>query len=150
MQVFMSQRKTHKGLFKPLNPKKYNGDAKNIVYRSSWELAFMAQLDKNPDVVWWSSEELPVPYRSPVDGSFHRYFPDFVVKRKSGEIVMVEIKPLRQTKPPVKGKKNSKRFLAEQITYVTNQAKFEAATEFCADKGWRFQVLTEIDLGILI
>jgi hypothetical protein len=74
---------TTKGYFKPLNPNKYKGDTSNIVYRSRWEFVYMARLDKDPDVVWWQSEETIIPYRSPVDNRIHRYYPDFVVRRKT-------------------------------------------------------------------
>jgi trans-aconitate methyltransferase len=70
----------YKGVFKPKNPQKYNGDPTNIIYRSSWELKYMMYLDSHENVLSWSSEEVIVPYRSPIDNKVHRYFPDFVVK----------------------------------------------------------------------
>ena len=73
----------YKGLFTPRNPQKYIGDPNNIIYRSSWECRVMDWLDRNPDIISWASEEMNVPYKSPVDGRFHRYFPDFIVKVKS-------------------------------------------------------------------
>ena len=36
----------------------------------------------------------------------------------------------------------------EQLTYVKNQAKWEAATKFCNKKGWEFKILTEKDITI--
>ena len=60
-------KKTYKGRFQPKNPKKYNGDANNIIYRSTWEVRVMKWLDEHPNVVWWASEELPIPYKSPLD-----------------------------------------------------------------------------------
>ena len=73
----------YKGIFKPYNPAKYRGNPTNIVYRSSWELKLMIHLDKHPDVIWWSSEEVTIPYISPIDGRPHRYFPDFIVHLKN-------------------------------------------------------------------
>ena len=72
----------HKGVFKPKNPKKYVGDSNNIVYRSSWEKKFMLYCDRNKDIVEWASEEIVIPYVSPVDHRPHRYFPDFYIKVK--------------------------------------------------------------------
>ncbi len=88
---------SYKGRFIPNNPKKYNGDPNHIIYRSSWEVRVMKYLDENPNVIWWASEELPIPYRSPVDNRIHRYFPDFIVKvrRKDGLVMtyILEVKP---------------------------------------------------------
>jgi hypothetical protein len=143
--------KYHKGVFKPKNPKKYKGDATNIVYRSSWEIRVMNWLDDNPNVLWWASEELHVPYRSPVDQRMHRYFPDFIVRirRKAGQetTLMIEVKPERQTKKPTQ-KRKTKRYLEEAATYAVNQEKWRAAEIFCQQQGWQFVVLTEKDLGI--
>lgn len=94
----------HKGMFRALNPKKYKGDASKIIYRSSWELKLMMHLDAHPDVVEWSSEEVVIPYVSPIDRKRHRYFVDFFVKRKGRdgklESILIEVKPKAQTTPP--------------------------------------------------
>lgn len=143
--------KTYKGWFKPTNPNKYKGDANNIVYRSSWERRVMKWLDEHPDVIWWGSEELFIPYRSPIDNKMHRYFPDFIAKmrQKSGLVMtyIIEIKPLAQTKQPVQ-KRKTKKYLQEAATYVVNQAKWRAADIFCQEHGWKFMVMTEKELGI--
>ena len=73
--------KFYQGRFKPDNPQKYKGDSSNIIYRSGWELRLMRYLDKHPHVTRWNSEEIIVPYRSPIDGKMHRYFPDFYVEK---------------------------------------------------------------------
>lgn len=144
-------RETYKGLFNPKNPKKYNGNSKNIIYRSSWELRVMKYLDDNPSVIWWASEELSIPYKSPVDQKVHRYYPDFVVKvqRKDGLVMtnIWEVKPYAQTQKPVQ-KKKTKRFLQESVTYAINQEKWRAADLFCKEHGWQFKIITEKDLGI--
>jgi len=79
----------YSGLFKPKNPQKYVGDPTNIVYRSSWECKVMSWLDRNPSIISWASEELIIPYKSPVDNRFHRYFPDFYIK---SENKIIEVK----------------------------------------------------------
>ncbi len=60
-------KNSYKGRFKPKNPEKYNGNAENIVFRSSWELRCMKYFDDHPGIIWWSSEEMHIPYYSPVD-----------------------------------------------------------------------------------
>ena len=142
----------YSGLFKPKNPQKYVGDPTNIVYRSSWECKVMSWLDRNPSIISWASEELIIPYKSPVDNRVHRYFPDFVVKVKSRDgktkTMILEVKPKKQTLPPEPRKRMTKQYVNEVVTYGVNQAKWEAANEFCLDRGWEFRVLTENDLGI--
>jgi hypothetical protein len=142
---------SYKGRFKPKNPKKYNGSADNIIYRSSWELRVMKYFDESPNIIWWASEELAIPYRSPVDQKMHRYFPDFIVKvrEKTGLVMtyILEVKPEKQTKVPVQKRKTQK-YLQEAATYAINQEKWRAADIFCQDHGWKFKVVTEKDLGI--
>lgn len=144
-------KKTYKGRFQPKNPKKYNGDADNIIYRSTWEVRVMKWLDEHPNVIWWASEELPIPYKSPLDNRVHRYFPDFIakIKQKDGSVMtyIIEVKPLEQTKMPVQ-KKKTKRYIREAATYVVNQEKWKAADIFCQEHGWKFMVMTEKELGI--
>lgn len=142
---------SYKGRFKPKNPKKYNGSAENIIYRSSWELRVMKYLDESASIIWWASEELAIPYRSPVDQKIHRYFPDFIVKvrEKTGLVMtyILEVKPEKQTKIPVQKRKTQK-YLQEAATYAINQEKWRAADIFCQEHGWKFKVVTEKDLGI--
>jgi len=142
----------YSGLFKPRNPSKYIGDYKNIVYRSSWECKVMDWLDRNPDVIAWGSEELTVPYKSPVDGRFHRYFPDFLIKLKTRDnklkTLMIEVKPKKQTQPPAQQKRKTKQYINEVTTWGVNQAKWKAANEYCMDRGWEFKILTEDHLGL--
>jgi hypothetical protein len=143
--------KTYKGYFKPKNPNKYIGDHENIIYRSRWESKFMLYLDNHPDVLKWCSEEFFIPYLSPKDNKVHRYFPDFLVKKqKDGviETLVIEIKPKAQTMPPKMNGKQTKRMITEAMTYAVNEAKWKAAKEFCADRKYKFIILTEHELGI--
>jgi hypothetical protein len=141
----------YKGFFKPKNPKKYKGDPTNIVYRSRWESFFMSKLDLNDNVITWASEELAIPYRSPLDGRIHRYFPDFYVKSRNpdGSIseLLIEIKPFKETIEP-KQNKNRNRYLTEVKTYVINKNKWHYARAFCEKRGWSFIIVTEKDLGL--
>ena len=143
--------KYNQGRFHPQNPEKYKGDIQNIIYRSSWELKFMQWCDRNPNVIEYASEEFCIPYLSPIDNRVHRYFPDFImkVKEQSGEIkkYIIEIKPKRQTVPPVQtSKKRTKTFINEVKTYVVNEAKWKAAEEWCKDHLLEFMVITEDQL----
>ena len=142
----------YKGKYSPSYPKKYKGDPTNIVYRSLWERKFMVYCDLNENILEWGSEEIVLPYRSPVDGRVHRYFPDFYIKVKesTGRIkkMIIEIKPKRQCSPPSKPKKQTKGYLREAYEYAKNQAKWEAASEWCKDRGYIFKVFTEKELGI--
>ena len=142
---------SYKGTFKPKNPTKYNGNANNIIYRSLWELRVMKYLDDHPEVIWWASEELIIPYYNPIDNKKHRYFPDFVakMKRKDGTVMtyVIEVKPEIQTKKPEQ-KRQTKKYIQESMTYVISQCKWKAATEFCKDNGWEFKIITEKHLGL--
>lgn len=144
--------KYFQGRFRPKNPNKYLGDSENIIYRSSYEYRIMMYFDDNPSVISWASEEFSIPYVSPVDRNWHRYFPDFIVKAKGkdGKIktIVIEVKPYAQTIPPSYGQKPSRRYLNEIMTWGVNEAKWEAAKEFCLDRGWEFQIITEKDLNI--
>jgi hypothetical protein len=143
---------SYKGFFKPANPQKYRGNPLNIIYRSRWELKFMMYLDSHKDVLSWGSEELIIPYVSPIDGRIHRYFPDFIVKKKNVdgkiETVVVEIKPLYQTKQPMPQTKRTKKYINEVRTWGINTAKWKAAEKFCNERQWRFIIMTEKELGI--
>lgn len=146
--------KYHQGKYKVKNQQKYIGDVDNVIYRSSWELKFLCWCDKTDNIVAFSSEEVVIPYKSPVDGKFHRYFVDFYVKYKTKDdiikVMLVEIKPYKQTIEPVKKNRVTKQYITEVVTYGINQAKWKYAEEYCKDRGWEFKVLTEKDLGITI
>ena len=142
----------YKGKYRPSRPKKYRGDPTNIIYRSLWELKFMKYCDSNSNVLEWGSEEVIVPYRSPIDNRYHRYFPDFYIKVKesTGTIkrMIIEIKPQKQCIEPKVQKKKTRSYVYQVCEYAKNQAKWEAAKEFCEDRKWEFKVLTENELGI--
>ncbi len=130
-----------RGRFIPKNPAKYVGNHTNILWRSSWELAFFKWLDQNPAILRWGSEELYIPYLSPLDGKIHRYFPDIVVlyKHKDGGLrkEIVEIKPYKET---VETPKMTPR---DAQALIVNRAKWKAAAEFAQQQGATFRVITE-------
>ena len=148
----MRKTKPLSGYFAPKNPEKYRGDVKNIIYRSSWELRAMRYFDQNPSVLEWSSEEIIVPYISPLDGRRHRYFPDFLIKVKTKDggtkTIMIEVKPMSQTREPKKKKRMTKQYITEVATWGVNTSKWKSAQEYCKDRGWSFMFITENELGM--
>tara|TARA_A100000172_G_scaffold77485_1_gene61927 strand:- start:7 stop:354 length:348 start_codon:yes stop_codon:yes gene_type:complete len=115
----------------------------------------MFYLDNHPEIIKWCSEEVIIPYKSPIDGRWHRYFPDFWVQKKDGTVIVIEVKPRAQTRPPDPRNKNktptgrvSRRFLNEVKTWGINEAKWKAAQEYCKDRKWQFKIMTEKELGI--
>lgn len=144
--------KYFQGYFKPRNPSKYLGDSQNIIYRSSYEYRVMMYFDENPNILQWGSEELSIPYISPVDKNWHRYFPDFIVRARGKDgntkTILIEVKPSSQTKPPKAGQKPTRRYINEIMTWGINEAKWKAAQEYCLDRNWSFQIITEKDLNI--
>ena len=143
---------SYKGKYYPSFPRKYKGDPTNIIYRSLWERKFMVYCDKNQNILEWASEEIAIPYRSPIDNRVHRYFPDFYIKvqENTGKIkrYLIEVKPLKQTTKPKKPKRQTKGYIREAFEYARNQAKWKAAREYCADRMWEFKVITEKELDI--
>jgi hypothetical protein len=142
----------HQGEFKPKNPEKYKGTLP-IVARSSWETKFMRFCDTNAKILHWGSETVVIQYFDPVANKTRRYFTDFIIRVQlaDGSVItqVIEIKPYKQTIPPVnKNRKNKLALLKEQQMYATNLAKWQAAEHVCKQKGWKFLVLTEKDLAI--
>lgn len=140
--------RTLQGNFRPKNPHKYKGDPTKIVYRSSWEFKCMVDFDNDSNVDWWKSEEQAILYFDKSRGHHGHYYPDFIVHYvASNETVMYEIKPAKETVPPVTTVKTSrKRLLKESLTYVKNICKWEAARKWCAQRGYKFVILTEREL----
>ena len=142
----------YSGRFNTKNPNKYLGDHTNIIYRSLWERRVMVHLDENPGVIEWASEEIIIPYLSPIDGKWHRYFPDFFVRTKNKDGILegtiLEVKPYAQAVPPEVKTKKTRRYIREVVTYGINQAKWKAATEYCETRNWKFKVITEKELGL--
>jgi len=145
---------SYKGTYNPKNPNKYAGDIHSIKYRSLWERRFMVYCDTNANITKWASEEVVIPYRSPVDGKMHRYFVDFIIESKDQngdrKVSLVEIKPKKQCKEPKQPQSGTKRqkstYIYEATTWAVNQEKWEAAREFAKERGWEFIVLTEDDI----
>ena len=112
----------------------------------------MVYCDRNDKILEWGSEEFFIPYRSPLDGKIHRYFPDFYVKVKTKQGTLkkwvVEVKPKAQTRPPRTPKRKTKNYINEVRTYAINDAKWKNAIEYCNDRNMEFIIITEDELGI--
>jgi len=136
--------KFSQGFFTPTHPEKYIGRG-SIKYRSSWELRFMNFLDTHPSVKQWASESISIKYENPVAKKVKSYVPDFFIiyedanGNRKGELV--EIKPHKETTLEAAG-----RSIKNQIQAAVNQAKWEAAREFCKRNGISFRVITEYDM----
>lgn len=143
---------SYKGRYIPTNRKKYIGNSQKIIYRSLWERKFMVYCDSNSSIVAWASEEIAIPYLSPLDGKIHRYFPDFFikVKQKDNKIknIIIEVKPKIQCSPPKIPKKKTKKYLQEVRTWSINEAKWKAAQKYCEGRDFQFQIITEKELKI--
>lgn len=122
---------------------KYLGDPTKVVYRSLWERQAFKWCENNPRVKAWNSEEIVIPYKCTTDNRLHRYFVDLLVEFDNKDIILVEIKPKKETKPPKQPKRRTKRYLNECLTYMKNTSKWTAADQYAKHKGWKFQVWTE-------
>lgn len=144
--------KYKQGIYKIKNPKKYKGDINKVYYRSSWELRVFKYMDDNQNVLEWSSEEIKIPYISPVDGKLHTYYPDLLIKvlgqDKRVSIYLIEIKPYKQSIAPTIKKNITKQYINEVCTWGVNQAKWKSARQYCLDRDWQFKIWTEKELGL--
>lgn len=135
------------GIYTPVNPKKYLGDASNIQYRSGWEFRLCYKFDHSEEIIAWGCEAIVIPYISPIDGLSHRYFTDFITVaiNKQGEkvVTVIEVKPEKEKYPPTSKGKKKARYLKECKNYEINQAKWKYARAYCEKRGWNFVILSE-------
>ena len=115
------------------------------------ELRFMKLCDSSEKIFQWSSEEIVIPYISPIDNRRHRYFPDFLIQTSKGWF-LIEVKPSIESKPPKKlivetlTLKKRNRYKRAVRTWLVNEAKWKAAKKVCEIEGWEFQIMTEKQL----
>jgi len=132
-----------RGEFTPKNPEKYIGTYP-IIYRSSWELAFMNKCDTHSSIQKWASESIKISYYNPFYRRHSIYIPDFLVQymdRKGNNIVeILEIKPSNQAVESAAKGRNNKAALA------LNKVKWAAATKWARMNGMRFRVMKETDM----
>lgn len=139
-------------VYVPVNTEKYKGKGQ-IITRSSWEIEFCKWADHSSRITSWVSEELCIRYQDPIQPimnnkpHFKSYWPDFVIETDKGEIFVVEVKPYKETIPPVKSnKKSRKTVITEQKNWLVNNSKWKAAKAYCFKKGWKFKIMTEKEL----
>ena len=132
-------REFKQGIYKPINKSKCLNKGE-IVYRSGLERSMMTTLDKNPNVIAWGSENVIIPYYKSVDKRNARYFLDFYMKLKIGEIIkefIVEVKPASQLKNVMEGvsHKNKKpsTIAYDMLSAQTNSDKWNAAKKWCQE-----------------
>lgn len=133
----------YKTTFKPQNIKKYVGDASKIICRSLWERRVCKFLDENTNILKWSSEEIIIPYMNPIDKKIHNYYPDFLVQFNDGNKIntwLLEVKPAKQTLLKENASKK------EKITWIINNAKWNAAKVYCGKNNMEFKILTEKEI----
>jgi len=141
-----TRKKANVSEFIPKNPGKYVGRYP-ILVRSSWERLFMQWLDVNEGVKEWSSENIQIHYHDPVQMKTRRYYPDFFMKNQDNTRFLIEIKPSRDTFVPKKrGNMTLHQKVIREQVYLTNQAKFRAAEDYCRKAGMEFCILTEKEL----
>lgn len=141
----------YKNKYKPKNLKKFESTKDYIICRSLWERSFAKWCDKNYTVKRWAFEPFFIPYYDIVRKKERKYYPDFVIELNNGNSYLIEVKPKAQTKEPKK--RNTKRYLIEKYTYITNSCKWNAAKKFCDKNNMIFSLFTEddfSDLGIKI
>lgn len=142
--------KAHKGQYFVKNPEKYKGDYRKVTYRSSWEKYIMELLDNHPDVKYWNSESVVIPYFSNADGKKRRYFMDMYIQWIDGSVSLWEVKPIKETQPPIPPPRNTLKaknaYIQAVYTWQVNNDKWETTVALCKKKGWKFNIITEIAL----
>ena len=153
IQDFLKPRagKIQQGYFNPSNPSKYVGDPSKIIFRSSWELKFLKWCDASPTVMRYSSEPVGIRYYSPLDKRGHTYYVDFYIETRDNNGLdqrwLIEVKPNKYVSPPKAPDRMTDKQTANYVyaakQYIVNQAKFEAAKGFAAERGLKFGIITE-------
>lgn len=130
---------------KSIDPRfvKYSGH-KIPTFRSSWETAYAGALERSPSVKSWSSEPFSITYYNPIKKRMTLYWPDFVVEFANGQVLIVEIKPLKEALA------EKAKTLYDKAMVLQNMAKWQACAAFAKTQGWGFKVYTEKDLAALI
>lgn len=139
-------RHAYKGQYIPINPHKW-ANPNNIQCRSSIEFRYMRYFDMNPSVIKIASEKIVIPYFDPVKRLMRRYIVDLLVQFKtttgSTQTVLIEVKSSGETAPPKAQKVITEAYREKISTWSTNQAKWEAAADYCKKRGWIFKVFDE-------
>lgn len=135
---------------KPLNEYMDSSRDGYVEYKSGLERAAFIYADLNPKIAKFSVEPFAIMYQKPEDQKMHRYFPDMFIEFVSGQKFIVEIKSKGETRPPSKPKQPNPQNMASYkkacLTFMTNQAKWNAAKSFAESQQMKFIILTEDEL----
>jgi hypothetical protein len=92
----------------------------------------MQWLDADENTVGYRYEDVSIPYVSNVKtGKERKYWPDFLIQKRDGQQLLVEIKPKRK------------------LEQASVQKKLRAATTWCQAHGVTLVVVTEQELKLL-
>ena len=168
--------KTRQGYAVISNHDKYVGDPGQIIYRSSWEFAFIKYCDSSPSVLRWSSEPMSVRYfdkvsklvecqkygldpNNPTNWIQKNYNIDFWILVDNGDgthkKMFIEIKPsnklIKPTPPPLDSPiAMHKKFNVLAKEYLINEEKFKAMKKYAEANGAEFHIFTEKTLQNII
>lgn len=94
-------------------------------YDSSWELEYMKELEKDPNVVKWTKNHgIRIPYFDE-EGKYRTYRPDFLVEKIDGAIELHEMKGGHLLQNPI------------------TRRKTEAAKEWCLARKMNLKLLSK-------
>lgn len=142
-------KRYHSGKINPESCTKLFESQKHIpiIYRSSYEKEFIYWLEHSRLVVHWGSECVGIPYENLADGTHHTYYPDYIIEMINSKdpdgkniIVLVEVKPYKQTRRPDMNLPMNSYPWKE---YIRNRSKWKAAQEFCDRNNIQFRIITE-------
>lgn len=102
-----------------------NSDNGYIEYDSSYEIAFVTEMELDDSVVSYIREPRNLDISYIMNNKVHWYWADFIVKYSDGRIVMIEIKcnDLKDTEE--------------------NILKRKSAESYCENNGWEYRLITE-------
>jgi len=131
------------GKYFPMHPEKFAGNYTPI-YKSGLEQRMMMYLDRNPMILSWSYEPMPIKYFDRSTNKVRRYYIDFVALARTNtgtKKIWIEVKDRREAEKP-KNPNNIK----ENLTWLKNQSKWDAARRLAKSKGYEFVVITNDQL----
>lgn len=97
-----------------------------IRYKSSIERDYIYLLDYDLSVVCFEEQPLTIHYNIPGKSKVGIYTPDFLLTLRGSHYCLVECKSSNKVDDPI------------------NQAKFNAAIQYCAERNWEFAVVTDL------